>query len=113
MVYPNHKYNREVSYYYNMNKIEITFLQEVHSSPDTENRWRHEFGNKIYFSHGSNQARGMAVLINPKVTIEVHNIITDQNGRYIILYTTISKNKFLLSNIMHQTLMIQISLHNG
>ena len=42
-------------------KSDIIFLQETHSKIETENQWEREWGGKMLFSHGSRNARGVAV----------------------------------------------------
>ena len=39
----------------------IIMLQETHSTPNSELVWEREWGSKIYFSHGANNARGVAI----------------------------------------------------
>ena len=82
-----------------VNNIDVAFLQETHSSPVTEKWWSTTWGKKIWFSHGDTNARGVAILFSSKAQIEVHNIISSSDGRYIILYTTWNKTKVLFANI--------------
>ena len=43
----------------------IFLLQETHSTPDTENIWKEDWGNSnIFFSHGTSNSRGECVLLN-------------------------------------------------
>ena len=48
----------------------ITFLQETHSAPTDLSKWQHEWGGKIYFSHGEFNSKGVAILI-PKNLEEI------------------------------------------
>ena len=50
-----------------------------------EKRWKNEWGGRIYFSHGTSQARGTMILIKKTARIKVHNICSDPEGRYIML----------------------------
>ena len=93
------KKRKEIFHYLHVKNLQVIFLQETHSSPKTANRWAIEFGSKIYFSHGDTQSRGVAILINRSLKVVVHNINTDKEGRYIIMYATINKKKFILANI--------------
>ena len=42
---------------------DLIFLQETHSTKTCESQWKKEWGSSIIFSHGSANARGVAVLI--------------------------------------------------
>ena len=44
-------------------KADLIFLQETHTTKNCESQWKKEWGSSIMFSHGSTNARGVAVLI--------------------------------------------------
>ena len=90
---------REVFTYLRTKKIDLIFMQEVHSDSSCEKWWSTQWSRKIFFSHGETNARGVAILISKKCNIEIHNLITDVAGRYIILYATYNSAKFLLANV--------------
>ena len=94
-----HWKRREFFYYLHQKNIDIVFVQESHSTQENERRWSSEFGNKIWFDHGSSNSKGVMILINKKLNITVHNMITSKQGRYILLYVTILHRKWLLVNI--------------
>ena len=97
----NVSYNkrRDCFHFYKINKLDIVFLQETHSVKHNEKVWNTQFSSKIWFSHGTTQSRGVAILFSKQLEYTVHNVITDENGRYIILYCTILKKKILLCNL--------------
>ena len=41
----------------------------------------------------------MVITFSKDLGVEVHNVIMDDEGRYIILYTTVNKKKFLFANV--------------
>ena len=41
---------------------EIYFLQETYSAEEIENQWENQWFGDIYFAHGSNHSRGVAIL---------------------------------------------------
>ena len=43
-------------------KADVIFLQETHSTVKTETQWKNEWGAEIITSHGSSNARGVAIL---------------------------------------------------
>ena len=57
----------------------------------------------MIFSHGSNHSRGVLVLINEQLQYEINNIVTDDEGRYILLKMTIQESPFLLLNLYAPT----------
>jgi hypothetical protein len=52
--------------------------------------WKKNWKGKIFFSHGSVNSRGVAILFHDDITLELENVIIDGNGRYLIIVT---KNK--------------------
>ena len=60
-------------------------LQETHSSKEIEQIWESEWGGRIIYSHGTTNARGVAILISKEFRTKVRNIETDEDGRYIIV----------------------------
>ena len=65
----------------------LTMLQETHSDESDESLWENEWGGKMYFSHGTSNSRGVAILIPDKLasTISVKNIIKDNYGSLILM----------------------------
>ena len=50
-------------------KADLIFLQETHSTKAGEYKWKKDWGSEIIFSHGSSNARGVAVLIKRGVVL--------------------------------------------
>ena len=63
-------------------KPDLIFLQETHSTAERQDQWRKEWGASVLFSHGSTNARGVAVLIRNglNITIQLSEISSD--GRF-------------------------------
>ena len=51
----------------------ITFLQEVHSTLDSEQSWSTDFTGYVFYSHGTSNARGVCILI-PTVRLKLSTI---------------------------------------
>ena len=77
----------------------MVFLQENHSVKKDEKRWRMESGDRIYFSHGTNNARGVAILFHKSLNIKFLYRVADKNGRYLILKCKVGTANMLLVNI--------------
>lgn len=90
---------RKVFRWIKNSKVDICFIQEAHSTQNLEKIWRSEWGGTILFSHGSNRARGVAVLIKPGLDFTLIELNQDQTGRYIILDAKIQDKSFKLVNL--------------
>ena len=63
----------------------VIFLQETHSEMETEKYWDKDWGSKIYFSHGTNYARGVAIMMPMKFNFEIGNFWADKDGRIVTI----------------------------
>ena len=77
----------------------LTFLQETYSSKDCAKTWEAEWGGKVFFSHGTSHSKGVMILVNPKVDFKIEKVISDNNGRYIILDAMVDDSLAVLVNI--------------
>ena len=53
----------------------------------------------MYFCHGHEHSKGVAVLFNPRLQVLVENQICCNNGRLLILQFCIDDQKFICANI--------------
>ena len=81
----------------------IAFLQETHSTVQTENIWKNEWPGKILFSHGTSNSKGVCILLPLNIDCHVEDKITDNEGRLIILKLKINTEIFILCNIYAPT----------
>ena len=95
----NDSKRRQMFYYFHEKKLDIIFIQETHSTKAKERWWNTTWGSKILYSHGTSNARGVAILISKNTPIEVHNVISSENGQYLLLYCTLNHRKVLLVNV--------------
>ena len=79
-------------------KFNIIFLQETHSGQDDEISWSKEWGGPVFYAHGTNDSRGVAILFKPGVNFTVHNKYSF-NGRVITLYISLSDKELILLNL--------------
>ena len=80
-------------------KADIIFLQETHSTVKTETQWKNEWGAEIITSHGSSNARGVAILIKAGFDCSINQQILDPLGRYIIVKAAIQDKTYVLINL--------------
>ena len=90
---------RELFHYFHIKKYDICFVQETHSTKKCETAWSAEWGNKIWFSHGEQNSKGVGIPIHKRLGLVVHNVVKDTEGRYIMIYVTWMEKKFLLANV--------------
>ena len=65
-------------------KASIFCLQETFSNKHDKKLWTSEWGGKIFFSHGTEHAGGVCVMVNPNSLIQVESIEIDQEGWFIV-----------------------------
>ena len=80
-------------------KADMIFLQETHSKEDSEKQWANEWGGKAFFSHGSPNSCGVAILIRNNFNCAIQKSNVDPQGRFIILKADIQDKVYTLVNI--------------
>ena len=74
-------------------------LLETFSQLQDELIWKTEWRGKIFFSHGYNHQKGVAILINPLFEITLENSWEDEDGRIVLINAYFNTFKFSLCNI--------------
>ena len=77
---------------------DIIFLQETHSTLESEVKWKKTWEGGIYFSHGASNSTGVAILIRKNEDIKVDNIRTICQGRVLLMEITYNTIKYCLVN---------------
>lgn len=95
----NQKKRRTIFRWVKSMKIDICFLQETYGTDEVKHIWSNEWGGKIFFSNGTNHARGVAILIKPGSDIDATEIYKDNIGRILLLKAIIQGTAFNLLNI--------------
>ena len=80
-------------------KSDLIFLQETHSTIERQDQWRKEWGAPVLFSHGSTNARGVAILINNSLNITIQQSEISSDGRFIVLKADINNETYTIANI--------------
>ena len=93
------KVKRETIFNYLKENGDIALLQETLSTQETEELWKNECGCESFFSHGTNNSRGVMIFFSNKLEIEVTEKITDTEGRFLLLKCTIQGTKILIYNV--------------
>ena len=79
-------------------KCDILCLQETHSCEADEKVWTTEWGGQVLFSHGTNNARGVMVLIR-KNYAKVEDVYISPSGRNVQCVIKVHDVNFCLSVI--------------
>ena len=76
------KVKRQTVFNYLKENGDIAFLQETHSTQESEDLWKNECGCESFFSHGTNNSRGVMIFFSNKLEVEVTEKITDTDGHF-------------------------------
>ena len=77
----------------------VIFLQETHSTANSEKIWSHEWGYKIIFNHGRSDSAGVCMLLKPSATFDVLNTVRDDKGRILLVTLKVNETMITLANI--------------
>ena len=78
---------------------DIVCVQETHSDAKCERVWQHEWGGKILFAHGTTNARGVAIMFRPKVTIDMLSYEAHPFGRFLVVKLKIWDTDVVIGNV--------------
>ena len=95
-LYSNTKKRSDIFDWAKSKNASIVCFQETHSIKEIENRWKDEWGNTCFFSHGDSKSAGVSIMFRNGLDFNVHDSIIDSDGRYIILDITIYEQRLTL-----------------
>ena len=76
----------------------IFFLQETHSTPLIENKWKTQWDGDLLFSHGESNARGVIIGFTKNFECKIENVSHDSDGRVLLVEMSKNNELFLLVN---------------
>ncbi|KAK3741202.1 hypothetical protein QZH41_009453 [Actinostola sp. cb2023] len=76
----------------------ISFIQETHTTPDSQREWEELFKGDIVMAHGTHNSKGRAILLGNKLEYKIKSKVSDPKGRYIVHLVEIQGTDFLLIN---------------
>ena len=94
---------KSIFYFLKQKNYDIIFLQKVHSCLNDKKLWQYEWGGKLFFSHGENNSKGVAILIKQSLKIDFGNINIDPTGRYCFAEIKINDKSFVIGSIYAPT----------
>ena len=74
---------------------DIALLQETHWSKEIENFVRNEWQGFVFFSHGMQNARGVAILIKKHCEFKIFSEYKDGNGRFLIIECNVQSKRII------------------
>ena len=74
-------------------------MQETFSEPKDKRVWKNEWRGDVFFSHGSNHSKGVCILVNPSIVINVENSYKDIDGRIIAIDVTCNGVNLSICNV--------------
>uniref|UniRef100_A0AAY4F0R4 exodeoxyribonuclease III n=1 Tax=Denticeps clupeoides TaxID=299321 RepID=A0AAY4F0R4_9TELE len=77
----------------------VIFLQETHLKPSDHVRLKKGWINQTYHSSFSGKARGVAILLHKSVPFVHTSVVSDPNGRFVIVTGQIHNTSVALINI--------------
>ena len=98
----NFKKRRTIFCWCRKMKSDMIFLQETrstHSTQEVKRHWEREWGGKMLFSHGANNARGVIILVRNGFDYNVDTVKIDSQGRFILVKGKIQDVEYTVVNI--------------
>ena len=80
-------------------KLDVVNSYRRHSPAQNLKSWEAEWGGKMIESHGTNHSRGVIILFKSKLDVNIEQIISDENGRYILAKVLVEGEKFVFLNV--------------
>ena len=65
----------------------------------SQNIWKCQWKGSIYFAHDSNRSCGVSILVEDSLEFDLKSILADDNGRYILLNTTVQGCNYFFGNV--------------
>ena len=78
---------------------QVIYLQETHFKPSVFSRLRNGWIGHAYYSSFNSKSRGFAILIHKSVPFAFTRMVSDPNGRYLIVIGMIYDTPVLLVNV--------------
>ena len=80
-------------------KVDVAFLQETHLCNANVATLKRSWVGQVYHSKFNAKARGTAILINKNISFHSQEVISDPNGRYVIVVGQLFANPVILVNL--------------
>ena len=95
----NHIKQRAIFSYLKRQKADFFCLQESYSKEGDERIWQAQWGGTIFFSHGTEHARGVCILQKPNSYFGFKCLSADPGGRFVVSKIKTRDEKLILTSI--------------
>lgn len=92
----DYKKKRDLFHYLHNKQYSIVCLQETHFTQTQENFIEAEWGYRCFFSSLNSLSRGTVILFKNNFQFQIHNMVSDPQGNYMILNVTIENKQITL-----------------
>ena len=75
-------------------------MQETHSITDVEKQWKKDWGYDIIYNHGTSKSKGVAILLDNKHDYDILDLVSDEQGRFLLLDMEIDGQATILVNVV-------------
>ena len=84
--------------FFNRNKFDIVFIQETHFTSEMEIQVQREWEGDVFFTHGTNSARGVAILFSSRLEYNVIQTRRDNEGRILNILLNMEEHTMNIVN---------------
>ena len=90
----------EVLHYLRQQNCDILFLQETHVASKADiSAWENEWKGRTFWSCGSSNGRGVAILFHPSLDFSLINVRQDTEGRILTMQIHLDNTPIQLVNV--------------
>ena len=90
---------KKILAYLKSSKVDVAFVQETHLNKKESLKLRCSWVGKVFSSPGTDKSRGVAILINKSVHFNETEVLTDSEGRFVIVQGKLLDIPVALCNI--------------
>jgi exonuclease III len=88
---------------YHQAEEKIVFIQETHTNSANEYAWKNDWNGDVIFSNGTNDSKGVVILLPKDTVYSEEDIHRDIEGRFIVMTITVNQTKLCLANVYAPT----------
>uniref|UniRef100_A0A3P9C723 exodeoxyribonuclease III n=1 Tax=Maylandia zebra TaxID=106582 RepID=A0A3P9C723_9CICH len=103
---------KKILTYLKLSRVDIAFIQEMHMCKSEALKLKCSWVGKVFSSPGTGKSRGVSVLIHKAVSFTETKVITDKEGRFILVYGQLLDTPIISCNIYAPNADILAFFHN-
>uniref|UniRef100_A0A668SST9 exodeoxyribonuclease III n=1 Tax=Oreochromis aureus TaxID=47969 RepID=A0A668SST9_OREAU len=103
---------KKILTYLKLSRVDIAFIQEKHLCKSEALKLKRSWVGKVFSSPGTGKSRGVSALIHKAVSFTETKVITDKEGRFVLVYGQLLDTPIILCNIYAPNADIPAFFHN-